>query len=89
MKYDGGLKKSVAAKRLPPVVLQKGQKWELADGNIQIGIVGKRLVHYKHFRGQVKRASLSIASIATLENFLTENKAVCIEQAPAPVVAAS
>jgi hypothetical protein len=56
--------------------LEQGQRWELNDSNIQIGIVGKRLVHYKHFKGQVKRASLSIASIPVLENYLAQNKAV-------------
>jgi len=63
--------------------LVKGQKWELEDSSIQIRIVGKRLVHYKHFKGQVKRAPTSIASIPVLQTYLHENNAVLVES---PVV---
>jgi hypothetical protein len=56
--------------------LQKGQMWQMKDSNLQIGLVGKRLVHYKHYRGKNKRPPLSIASIKVLEEYLDENKAV-------------
>ena len=74
--YGGVLKRNTAARETPRAPLEKGQKWELKDSSIQIGIVGKRLVHYKHFKGQIKRAPLSIASIPVLETYLNENKAV-------------
>jgi hypothetical protein len=48
----------------------------MKDSNLRIGIVGKRLVHYKHFKGQAKRAGLSIVSIPALEKYLEENNAV-------------
>ncbi|MBA4147899.1 MAG: hypothetical protein H0X66_07260 [Verrucomicrobia bacterium] len=86
------MKRNTAA---PRAQLEKGQKWELKDSSIQIGIVGKRLVHYKHFKGQIKRAPLSIASIPVLETYLTENKAVLskistlvVKTAPVKVTAA-
>ena len=66
--------------------LQQGQRWDLTESNIQIGMVGKRLVHYKHFKGGLKRAPVSIASIPVLENYLQQNKAVLTQQAPAVAV---
>ncbi len=81
------LKKSTSSSRLRFPPLQQGQKWELTESNIQIGMVGKRLVHYKHFKGGLKRAPVSIASIAVLENYLQTNKAVLTEAPPAPVEA--
>jgi hypothetical protein len=83
----GALKKTTSASRLKFPPLQQGQKWELTESNIQIGMVGKRLVHYKHFKGGLKRAPVSIASIAVLENYLQTNKAILTEAPPAPVVA--
>ena len=80
------LKKSTSSNRFPQ--LQQGQKWELSESNIQIGMVGKRLVHYKHFKGGLKRAPVSIASISVLENYLQTNKAVLTEAPPAPAVSA-
>jgi len=50
--------------------------WELKDSNLQIDLVGKRLVHYKHFKGKTKRAPISITGIAVLEKYLEENDAV-------------
>jgi hypothetical protein len=77
------LKNTSTTKRPAVSPLQTGQKWGLTDASIQIGIVGKRLVHYKHFKGQVKRAPLSIASIPVLEKYLQENKAVLLQMIPA------
>jgi hypothetical protein len=57
-------------------VLEQGQIWELNGSNLQIGIVGKRLVHYKHFAGKAKRANNSLASIPVLEKYLSDNNAV-------------
>lgn len=81
------LKKSTSTSRLRFPPLQQGQKWELTESNIQIGMVGKRLVHYKHFKGGLKRAPVSIASISVLENYLQTNKAVLTVIPPPPVAA--
>ena len=59
---------------LPPFV--SGQVWQLADSSLQIGVVGKTLVHYKHFKGQTKRAPISLALKEVLEKYLRVNKAV-------------
>jgi hypothetical protein len=34
-----------------------GQVWQMEGSCIKISLVGKRLVHYKHFLGELKRAS--------------------------------
>jgi hypothetical protein len=57
-------------------LLTQGQIWALTDSNLQIGMVGKTLVHYKHFKGQAKRANNSLTSIRVLKKYLEDNKAV-------------
>jgi len=59
--------------------LETGQIWEMEDSNLHIGIVGKTLVHYKHFKGAVKRAPNSLASKTVLEKYLKQNKAVLVQ----------
>ena len=58
----------------PP--FETGQIWELANSQVHIVQVGKRLVHYKHFQGNFKRAPVSLASKTTLETYLIEQEAV-------------
>jgi len=62
------------------VPLQSGQVWELADSNLQIGLVGKTLVHYKHYKGKTKRAPISLAAKYVLEKYLKENKAILVQE---------
>lgn len=58
---------------------QSGQIWRMGDSNLQIDLVGKTLVHYKHYKGQTKRAPVSLAGKDVLEKFLKKNKAVLIQ----------
>ncbi|MBI5773458.1 MAG: hypothetical protein HZA89_06915 [Verrucomicrobia bacterium] len=47
------------------------------DGSkIHISKVGKTLVHYKHFRGELKRAAVSLANKQSLDEYLITKKAV-------------
>jgi len=62
---------------LPPFAT--GQVWQLENSRLQIGTIGKTLVHYKHFRGTTVRSPVSLTGKATLEKFLIENDAVLIE----------
>jgi hypothetical protein len=55
---------------------QSGQIWQMKDSRVQIGVVGKTLVHYKHFKGQAKRSPNSLSGKQTLERFLKIRKAV-------------
>ncbi len=57
-----------------------GQIWEFKDSNLHIGLVGKTLVHYKHYRNELKRAPVSLANKATLAKFLRANRAVLVRQ---------
>lgn len=52
----------------------------MVDSNLEIGVVGKTLVHYKHYKGQLKRVPVSLASKRELGKFLREQKAVLARQ---------
>ena len=65
--------------RLPPKPLQNGQIWQMQDSNLHIELVGKRLVHYKFYKGQTKRAPISLSGIGVLEKYLKQRKAVLLQ----------
>ena len=69
----------------PP--LETGQIWEMPNSNLRIGLIGKTLVHYKHYKGETKRAPVSLASKDVLAKFLKQNKAVLTKAAPAKAAA--
>ena len=54
----------------------------MEDSNLQIGLVGKTLVHYKLFKGQIKRSPVSISNKDALERFLQEHQAVLAQAQP-------
>ncbi|KAF0179831.1 MAG: hypothetical protein FD161_1173 [Limisphaerales bacterium] len=60
----------------PAITFETGQIWEMAASNLRIGLIGKTLVHYKHYRGTSPRASVSLANKGELAQFLIKNKAV-------------
>lgn len=64
--------------RVPFPPFQTGQVWELEGSNVQIGMVGKLLVHYRHYKNSTHRVPTSLSSIARLETFLREKKAVLV-----------
>ncbi|HEY6169456.1 MAG TPA: hypothetical protein VI454_15550 [Verrucomicrobiae bacterium] len=64
---------------------QDGQIWELAESEIHIGMVGKRLVHYKHYRNAIKRAPVSLANQQALGDYLIAQKAVLVQGCSQPV----
>lgn len=57
---------------------ETGQVWKLADSNLHIGMIGKTLVHYKHFKVAAKRAPVSLCSKVVLERYLIDNEAVLV-----------
>lgn len=71
------------------LTLETGQVWEMADSNLRIGLIGKTLVHYKHYRGSCPRASVSLTGKAALQEFLVKHKAVLAKGKPAPAKSAS
>ena len=78
---NNSLQKSrVSRSRAAQPPFQSGQVWELADSSLHIGLVGKTLVHYKHYKGKTKRAPISLAGIKVLEKFLKANKATLVRK---------
>ena len=66
---------------IPVTPFQVGQVWELKDSSVQIGLVGKMLVHYKQFKGKKPiRVPTSLAGIGQLEKYLRQNKAILLPQ---------
>ena len=91
--YLGDLKTTTRRKitpkkviKTPPPPLQTGQVWELEGSNVHIGLIGKTLVHYKHFKGDTKRAPISLSGKTVLEKYLKENKAILTASIPCAAV---
>ena len=70
------MKKIKPLRRIPRQRLEAGQLWRMAEGNLQVGMVGKLLVHYKFGKPDAVRVPNSCASIKTIEAFLKAKKAV-------------
>ncbi|MGH7950804.1 MAG: hypothetical protein ACREFE_02640 [Limisphaerales bacterium] len=62
--------------RLQP--LETGQVWRMTELNLQVGLVGKLLVHYKLAKPDAVRIPNSVSAKTTVEKFLKKNKAVLI-----------
>lgn len=60
--------------------LESGQIWQMEDSHLEIGLIGKTLVHYKHYRGVMKRSPVSLLNKDALERFLQENRAVLVQR---------
>lgn len=71
-------KKTPAKSPAPAIAFETGQIWKMAESNLRIGLIGKTLVHYKHYRGASPRASVSLANKGELSQFLLKNKAVLV-----------
>jgi hypothetical protein len=69
--------KSASRARLQP--LETGQVWRMAELNLQVGMVGKLLVHYKLAKPDAIRIPNSVSAKATVEKFLKKNKAVLVK----------
>jgi hypothetical protein len=65
---------------LPP--FQSGQVWQMGDANVEIGLVGKRLVHYKHYHVLGKRPPTQLTGKDALERFLQKRRAILLRPAP-------
>ncbi len=74
--------RSKTSKAISPKPLQNGQVWQIDDSNLHIELVGKRLVHYKLFKGTAKRAPVSLSGVDALNRFLRQNNGVLIQESP-------
>ena len=59
---------------------KSGQVWQLADSRVQIGIVGKLLVHYRRYTPKQLRVPTSLTSKVKLEALLRLNRAALVEE---------
>ncbi len=66
--------KAPARKRIQP--LETGQVWRMPGLNLQVGLVGKLLVHYKLAAPNAVRIANSVGGRAAVEKYLKKNKAV-------------
>src|SRR4029078_3860820 len=57
---------------------QTGQVWRMGEDRLQIQLVGKLLVHYRHFRGVAKRPPSTFSAKGDLDKFLSANKATLL-----------
>ena len=67
---------------VPCVAFETGQVWQLADSKLEIGLVGKTLVHYKHYKGLALRPPTQLSSKISLEKFLSTHEAALLAKAP-------
>ena len=65
--------------RMALAELAAGQVWRMDDSDLEVGLVGKHLVHYKLIRGNAKRTATSLSGRKAVEKFLKENKAVLVQ----------
>jgi hypothetical protein len=59
---------------------QNGQVWKMDDSILQIRLVGKTLVHYKHYQGQAKRPPILLIGKTVLDRFLQQHDAVLLPE---------
>ena len=60
--------------------LQNGQIWQMDDSSLRIELVGKRLVHYKLYKGKTNRSPISLSGKEVLMKFLTAHKAILVQE---------
>ena len=70
------MSKITSPRRIRQQPLAAGQLWRMAEGNLQVGMVGKLLVHYKFGKANAIRVPNSCNSIKFVEKYLKAKKAV-------------
>lgn len=54
----------------------------MEKSKIQIGLIGRTLVHYRHYKDGRPRVPTQLSSKLALEKYLVENGAVLLEPGP-------
>ena len=73
------MKKVKPAPRARQQPLADGQVWRMSEMNLQVGMVGKLLVHYKLAKPNAVRIPNQVGGISTIEKYLKKNKAVLVK----------
>jgi hypothetical protein len=69
------------SRRLAQPPLKAGQLWRMAEVNLEVGMVGRLMVHYKMGKPDAVRRANSCSSIKSVEKYLKTNKAVLVNAA--------
>ncbi|MGD0252891.1 MAG: hypothetical protein ABSC01_09370 [Verrucomicrobiota bacterium] len=72
------MKKSKPGRRFRPRSLEAGQVWHMPEAHLQVGMVGKLLVHYKLGKPNALRVANSCSGIKTIKKYLKDHKAVLV-----------
>ena len=65
---------------VPSPPFESGQVWQLADSRLRIGLVGKRLVHYKLYKGLANTSPVFLSTQVALATFLQEQHAILLQE---------
>jgi hypothetical protein len=76
------MKSKLSKNRVLLQPFESGQVWQMEGSQLEIGLIGKTLVHYKHYKGEMKRSPVSLLNKDALERFLQEKRAVLVQQQP-------
>ncbi len=60
--------------------MRSGQTWRMGDSNLQVELVGKRLVHYRLLKPGARRAPAAISAKEAVERYLRHNKATLVRR---------
>jgi hypothetical protein len=82
------MKKKTTKVPTPFPLFESGQIWQMGDTTLEMGLVGKRLVHYKLYKAQAKRPPTQLLGKEALEKFLIERGAILVPAVPVPAPAA-
>ncbi len=64
----------------PVSEFQHGQVWRMGEDRLQIGVVGRWLVHYRHYKGPGKRPPARFTEKGELWKLLAQHKAVLVKE---------
>src|SRR5947209_715429 len=76
---ESAMRKIKPTRRAPLQPLETGQVWQMPEMNLQVGMIGKFLVHYKLGKPNAVRIPNSCSSRTMVEKYLKTNKAVLVK----------
>ena len=83
------MNKNTQASSAPLPPFETGQVWQMDESTLQIGLIGKTLVHFKHYRAQAKRAPVSLLNKQALARFLKGQRAILLPPSASALIPAT
>ena len=75
------MKTKTRSPKTSPIPFETGQIWQVGSVRLKIGLVGKRLVHYKHCKGTSNATPVLLSAKTELEKLLRKQHAVLVSPA--------